>query len=228
MGGRTEVIDEAQARRLLGVADAAAPEEIRRAFRAAAKRLHPDRAQGDAEGFRRVLEAYRLLEAPPAPAPAAGPAPKRPRLSLLDIAPTIALMGGEVEAVALDGRVITLELPAGLRDGERLSAEGADFVVAIQADPEMIVRGHDVWVTVRVSPQTLAQGGRGAVETPFGRRIIWINREAGRRGLVRLVGQGLPARGAHPRGHLFLRLEAEARESVARAMLRRFAAVWAA
>ena len=54
---------------------------------------------------------------------------------------------------------------------------------------------------------------------------------AGERKLVRLVGQGLPARGQHRRGHLFLRLapaKAGQADSAARALLRRFAAAWAA
>jgi curved DNA-binding protein len=45
-----------------------------------------------------------------------------------------------------------------------------------------------------------------------------------------LVGQGLPARGAHRQGHLFLRLAAQVRttDSAAKALRRRFAAAWAA
>jgi len=45
------------------------------------------------------------------------------------------------------------------------------------------------------------------------------------------VGQGLPARGSHRQGHLFLRLapaEAGQADSAARVLLRRFAAAWAA
>ena len=94
----------------------------------------------------------------------------------------------------------------------------------------MIVRGDDVWMSVKISPATMKRGGRVAVDTPFGRRIVWIDRKAGERGLVRLEGQGLPARGKRPRGHLFLRLAAAASvaDSAALALLRRFAAAWAA
>ena len=48
---------------------------------------------------------------------------------------------------------------------------------------------------------------------------------------MRIVGQGLPARGSHRQGHLFLRLaaaEAGQADSAARVLLRRFAAAWAA
>ncbi|MBO9560101.1 MAG: molecular chaperone DnaJ, partial [Caulobacter sp.] len=64
---------------------------------------------------------------------------------------------------------------------------------------------------------------------------VWISTKAAARGLVRLPGQGLPARGPHRAGDLFLRLEAlgegiggEGTESAARSQLKRFAAAWAA
>jgi curved DNA-binding protein CbpA len=49
-----------EARAVLGLASAAGRDEIARAFRAAAKRLHPD-AGGEAGAFGRAVEAYRRL-----------------------------------------------------------------------------------------------------------------------------------------------------------------------
>jgi curved DNA-binding protein CbpA len=48
---------------LLGVPRDATTPQIKRAFRAAAKRHHPDRG-GDAEEMGRIMEAYRLLSSP--------------------------------------------------------------------------------------------------------------------------------------------------------------------
>ena len=50
------------------------------------------------------------------------------------------------------------------------------------------------------------------------------------RRLVRLEGQGLPARGDYPAGSLFIRLlpDTGEPESPARAQLKKFAAAWAA
>jgi len=92
------------------------------------------------------------------------------------------------------------------------------------------VRGDDLWLTVAVAPSTLAEGGRISLETPLGRRIVWVTKKAGERGLVRLAGQGLPARGRHLQGHLFIRLapNASCADTAARTLLRRFAAAWAA
>jgi curved DNA-binding protein CbpA len=49
---------------VLGVAPGAQPGEIRSAYRAAARRVHPDRpGGGDAAAFARVHEAYETLMA---------------------------------------------------------------------------------------------------------------------------------------------------------------------
>ncbi|MFZ3007652.1 MAG: DnaJ C-terminal domain-containing protein, partial [Phenylobacterium sp.] len=129
-----------------------------------------------------------------------------------------------------DGRRVKIELPAGMRAGDTVRVGDTELEVAIRGDGEMLVRGDDLWITVRIEPRLLAEGGRIGVETPLGRRVVWITKKACERGLIRLVGQGLPSRGRHRQGHLFLRLSANAAtgDSAARAQLRRFAAAWAA
>lgn len=57
MTGRTTLYD------LLGVAPTATPDEIRAAYRHAARALHPD-AGGDAAAFRRLTTAYHILGDP--------------------------------------------------------------------------------------------------------------------------------------------------------------------
>jgi curved DNA-binding protein len=94
----------------------------------------------------------------------------------------------------------------------------------------VLVRGDDLWMTAKVAPAVLKRGGRINVDTPLGRRSVWIDRNAAERGLVRVEGQGLPARGRRPKGHLFIRLSPAAglADSAALSLLRRFAAAWAA
>jgi curved DNA-binding protein len=214
------------ARALLGVAPGADEHDLRKAFRTAAKQAHPDRAGGDADRFRAVLDAYHTLR----DAPATMPAPTEAHLTPVTIDPAMAISGGSIEVEAR-GRQLRLTLPPGMRAGDKMRAGGVMFRVCIAAADDIQIRGDDLWMTCSVEPSVVEQGGRVSIETPLGRRIVWVTERAGQRGLVRVAGQGLPARGDHPKGDLFLRLEptaAKAPESAARILLRRFAATWAA
>ena len=215
---QTTSMDRKRARAVLGIGPAATASDLRQAFREAAKLAHPDRDGGDAERFREVVEAYQLLSQAP------------PTGRILPITPMLALNGGVVLHQMADGRGLKITLPAGLRSGDGLRAGEDVFEIAVRGDGEIMVRGHDLWLTAPLHPHVLAQGGRVAVDTPLGRRVLWITRKAAERGLIRLPGQGLPARGPHPQGHLFLRLTEQVRatDTAAGALRRRFAAAWAA
>ena len=218
------------AREVLGVGPWASATDLRRAFREAAKRAHPDRAGGADARFRQVVEAYRRLHGP-APELVLQPlAPRAPDPARLFVDPLVALLGGAVSHQLAPGRTIRVQLPPGLRAGDIVRTAGAELHVILSGTAQMLVRGDDLWVSARIAPSVLATGGRIAIETPLGRRIVWLTRKAGERGLLRLVGQGLPARGRHRQGHLFLRLapEADETQSAARTLLRRFTAAWAA
>ena len=232
MSSNTPISPEA-ARQALGVAGFLPLGDLRRAFRDAAKAAHPDRAGGDAERFRRVVEAYHRLRTAQSllvDSIILPPAPRAPEPAQLIVEPLVALRGGSVAHQLAAGRAIRIQLPPGLRAGDIVRTAGAKLHVAMSGTAEMLVRGDDLWVSARVPPGALDAGGRIAIETPLGRRIVWLTRKAGERGLLRLVGQGLPARGRHRQGHIFLRLTPEAGEahSAARALLRRFTAAWAA
>lgn len=227
------LMDRKRARAVLGVSPAATPAELRRAFREAAKSAHPD-AGGDPERFREVVEAHRLLSEPvPAGRIIQPPATVRKTPAhdnILPITALLALNGGVVLHEAAGGRQLKITLPPGLRTGDVLRAGSNHFKIAVRGDGEVMVRGHDVWLTTPLHPNVLARGGRVAIDTPLGRRVVWITRKAAERGLIRLAGQGLPARGDHPQGHLFLRLTKQARttDTAAQSLRRRFAAAWAA
>jgi curved DNA-binding protein len=218
------------AREVLGVSSESTPAEVRSAFREAAKRAHPV-AGGDEQAFQHVVEAYRRLQDPENEGSAQPSFRKRtPADPDLEITPLIALEGGDVDHRLPDGRLIRITLPPGLRSGDKVRAASAELCIYIRAEGGLLVRGDDVWMTVKVSPAMLKKGGRITLETPLGKRSVWIDRKAAERGLVRLENQGLPPRGRKPRGHLFLRLSAASglADSAALALLRRFAAAWAA
>jgi curved DNA-binding protein len=218
-----------EARALLGVAATASAAEIRRAYLEAAKIVHPD-AGGAAEQFLRVMAAYRRLElAAPAEIPADAQAPK-PEAGTIEITPVMAWGGGAVEHRARDGRLLRVKLPVGLRQGDEVRAGDEMLRVVIVAADGMQVRGDDLWITVTVQSRLLVEGGRIPVVTPIGRRILWVTKKAGERRLLRAPGLGLPARGRHTQGCLFVRLAPKAGplDSAARVLLRRFSAAWAA
>lgn len=251
----TEIKTADQARALLDLPVGAGPEAARAAFRRAVKATHPDRG-GDPAQFRRVIEAYRLLDVPNEvptaerkdkasararkPAAATKPEPKpepkpfgKPARATVRISVAEAFLGATKTVRLADGRKGKVKLPPGLRSGEiaRLGPrEEEHLTVSILPEPDAEVRGDDLWLTVRVNDVFLKDGGRLEVKTPFGRRSLWISRTSASRGLFRAPGEGLPATETRPRGHLYLRLTADPAlaETPAKSLLRRFAAAWAA
>ena len=219
-----------EARALLGVAATASAAEIRRAYLEAAKVVHPD-AGGAAEQFLRVMAAYRRLElAAPADDVLADARAPKPEAGTLEIMPVMAWGGGAIEHRGRDGRLLRVKLPVGLRQGDEVRAGDEMLRVVIVSTDGMQVRGDDLWITVPVPPRLLVEGGRVPVVTPIGRRILWVTKKAGERRLLRAPGLGLPARGRHAQGCLFVRLAPKTGplDSAARVLLRRFSAAWAA
>jgi curved DNA-binding protein len=243
---RAEIRTAEQARALLAVAPDAAPDAVRAAFRRAAKAAHPDRG-GDPAEFRRVLDAYRLLSAAPRARPIQRPPPEAPQSAaepppepapraqdpVLRISVAEAFLGAAKTVRLADGRQGKVKLPPGLRSGDiaRFGPKADQRIaVSIMPEPGAEVRGDDLWLTVPVSEAFLKSGGRLEVTTPLGRRSLWISRSSASRGLFRAPGEGLPATEVRPRGHLYLRLNADPAlaDSPAKSLLRRFTASWAA
>jgi curved DNA-binding protein len=231
-----------EARQVLNAPSGADEAALARAYRSAVKAAHPDHG-GDAERLRQVIEAHRLLKSmargrlsfPPAATaqPRSAQARPTPVRHPIEISVAEALFGGR-RRVTLEGRPLELRLPEGLRAGEvlrlaRASAEGRDLYVriAIAAEPDLAVRGDDLWLRAAAPAN---YGGRLEIDTPRGRRAVWLTRKVGSKRLLRLSGEGLPARGQRKAGDLIVRLEAPTApaETPAREMLRRFAGTWAA
>jgi curved DNA-binding protein len=239
-----EINTAERARAVLGVPAQASAQDLRAAFQRAAKASHPDRG-GDADRFRQVIDAYRLLKAaaevaPAASAPRPDPRPRSapaasaaPAQRTLKISVAEAFLGAHKTVRLADGRKGKVKLPPGLRSGEVVRfGPGGDqrITVSIAREPRAEVRGDDLWLTVSVTPEFLNTGGRLEVQTPFGRRRLWISRTSAARGLFRAPSEGLPATDVHPRGHLYLKMLADAdlANTPAKSLLRRFSASWAA
>ncbi len=229
----SEIASATEARTLLGLAGPADGEALAAAFRAAVKAARPDQPGGDETRFRKVIAAWRLLQAQGAPlaleAPTAPPPPVRP---LVAITPLDALNGGSVLA-GVCGRALKVRVPPGLRSGDHLrlkgaAADGDDLYlpVLIRAAAGLTVMGDDVYMSWPVTPRLLEDGGRLEIQTHAGPRSAWL--VAGQEPLrLRLKGLGLPARGKRAQGHLFVTLTPSTdAPSAAEDLLIRFTRVW--
>lgn len=221
-----------------GLADEAA---LAAAFRAAIKAARPGLPGGDEEQFRRVIAAYRLIQAkgPARPALAAPAlAPRRAAAPVVSLTPRQALVGAVTEVALTGGRRLRLDIPPGLRSGEHLrlrggARDGSDLYlpVLIRAAEGLRVLGDDLYMDWPVSPRLLEDGGRVEVDTHAGMRSAWVtpglhNLEAAPARL-RLRNLGLPARGRRRLGHLFVTLVPSAEvPSAAEDLLARFTRVW--
>lgn len=223
--------------RLLGLEGPVADEALKAAFRAAIKAARPDMPGGDADRFRRVIAAARLIQAT-APARPALAAPRatasRPTPTpAVALTPAQALKGGTVE-VRLGVRRLRVRTPAGVRTGDHVrlrggAADGGDLYlpVLIRVADGLTVIGDDIYMTAPVGRRILTEGGRLEIETHAGPRSAWITPGLASSVRLRLRDLGLPARGKRAAGHLFVGLEpVEDVPSAAEHLLARFTRVW--
>ena len=227
------------ARSLLGLTGSAGAPHLTSAFRAAVKAARPDTPGGDAETFRRVIAAYRLLQAQtlalPAPAhlhaqPFIQPSAPAP---LLVLTPMQAISGGCVR-VTLGSRTLLVHTPPGIRTGDkvRLKRGGANrddalLPVLIRPADGLSVLGGDLFMDWAVPQRMMHDGGRIEIQTHAGLRSSWLVPDMVEPVRLRLKGLGLPARGSRPAGDLFVKLEASADlPSAAEDLLLRFTRVW--
>jgi len=224
-----------RAARRLGTQPGLSAEALQTAFRVAVKQAHPDRPGGDDQSLRAVIEAYHFLKSAQAELQVAAPdGDHRPAPPpILQISPVEALCGGRHRTRTLDGREVYVSLPAGLRAGDAVRVAGVLCSVTIVSQDGLAVIGDHLCQTAVVDPAVLRKGGNIRIRYPLGSVSLRINRLDAERGLARLVGRGLPARGDRPRGDLLLRLEAAEpsappQPSEAQTKLRRFTADWAA
>lgn len=223
-----------QALSVLGLPGPVDHETTRQAFLRAVKAARPDHPAGDAERFREVIAAWHVIQAQSPALPALAPPMRRTAaLPTLSIDPPLALRGGPV-ITRHRGRAFRLTLPAGLRAGDHVRLKGAGrdesdlfLAVRIRAADGLSVLGDDLFMQAEVSPRVLQDGGRVEVRTHAGPRNAWVVAGLEPPVRLRLKGLGLPARGRHGQGHLFITLTpAEETPSAAEHLLDRFARVW--
>lgn len=221
------------ARALLGLDGPCSAEELASAFRVAIKASRPDQTGGDAERFRRTIDAYRLLQAQTLALPwrraqpTAFTAPRTPP-PLLTLTPMQALTGG---SIALDacGKRLLIHVPPGVRTADHIRLAGLHGLIPVLIRPAdgLSVLGGDLFMNWKVAPRMIRDGGRISIDTHAGPRSAWLVPDMVEPVRLRLKGLGLPARGRRPAGDLFVRLDvSDDLPSAAEDMLARFARVW--
>ncbi|WP_339932279.1 DnaJ C-terminal domain-containing protein [uncultured Brevundimonas sp.] len=230
----TEVTSTREAYALLGLHGAVEAAALTRAFRQAVKAARPDQPGGDADRFRRIIAAWRLIQQDGAWRPAlAAPTARPAARPVVGITPMQALNGGRVR-VAVAERTLRVAVPPGLRSGEHLrlrqgAADGSDLYLSVLIRPTdgLSVLGDDLFMTWAVSPRVLEDGGRVEIDTHAGPRQAWVVAEMQTPVRLRLRNLGLPARGTRATGHLFVTLMPVADcPSSAEDLLARFTRVW--
>jgi curved DNA-binding protein len=119
--------------------------------------------------------------------------------------------------LSLDGgRSVEVDVPRGVRDGQRIRVPGAgatgagggpsgDLFLRVRLRPHPLfrVKGGDLFVDLGVSPWEAALGAEVPVPTLDGNARVKVpaGSSSGRR--LRLRGQGLPASAGAPAGDLF-------------------------
>ena len=226
------------ARRLLGLDAPAGPQALAAAFRIAVKASRPDQPGGDADRFRRVIAAYRLLQtetrALPAPrkrsetshAQSARSAPLPPPLVVLT--PMQALTGGSVIVKAW-GRSLLVHVPPGVRTADRIRLKDGPSLLRVLIRPAdgLSVLGADLFMDWPIAPRLMRDGGRIEIDTHAGLQSAWLVPDMVEPVRLRLPGLGLPARGKRAAGDLFVKLiPSDDLPSAAEDMLLRFTRVW--
>lgn len=218
----------------LGVTGDVDAATLKSAFREAVKSARPDRDGGNAERFRRVIAAYRLIQAHQPARPALAAPKQRPAPApVLVLSPMQAIAGACVE-LQLGARVVRVTAPKGLRSGDHLrlrrgAADGGDLYLSVLIRPEdgLSAMGDDLFMTWPVERRLMSDGGRVEIETHAGTRSAWITADMAAPVRVRLKGLGLPARGSRDVGHLFVTLTPSSDvPSAAEDLLLRFTRVW--
>lgn len=137
-----------------------------------------------------------------------GPIPGADQEAVLELTVEEAYRGGKRQ-LSLDGRNYSVNIPAGVLDGQRirLAGEGGRgsgngpagdlyLVVRIKPHPRFRLAGRDISLDLAVSPWEAVLGTNVAITTPVGEAKVKVppGSSTGRR--LRLRGEGMP----NPRG----------------------------
>lgn len=118
---------------------------------------------------------------------------------------------GNEQTISVDGKRMSVRVPAGTRDGTRLRLAGqgpggGDVILTVRVleDPRFDIEGDDVHTSVDVPAPLAALGGKRKVPTLRGNVELSIPAGSSGGRTLRLRGQGWPTASGH--GDLYVRL----------------------
>lgn len=230
----TDAVAIREALSTLGLAAAVDAAALKAAFHVAVKAARPDHPGGDPERFRRVIAAYRLIQAHGSVRPAlSAPKIKAEPAPALVITPQQALSGGVID-FRHAARDLRITIPVGLRSGDHVrlrngSVQAGDLYLPVLIRPNdgLSAMGDDLFMTWPAAPRLLEEGGRIEIQTHAGLRSAWITPDLASPVRIRLKGLGLPMRSGRAAGHLFVTLSpSRSAPSAAEELLARFTRSW--
>lgn len=221
------------ARALLDVEPNCTAEELRAAFKARSRMMHPDRFSGRPESevrlatrdYQRLERAYQLLREPFG---SAADPPKSPRRGA-DVARSQTISGstavfGGVIAVQGGRGMVKMRVAPGTTPNMKLRLRGhggagtaggayGDLIVTLVVGSEAPTagkRGRDLTCSPRISAHQAEFGALLSVEGGRGRVMVRIAPGAAHGATVRVAGHGEPGTGGGENGDLIIALRVEA------------------
>jgi curved DNA-binding protein len=167
-----------------------------------------NRGMGAEFGDGAFSEFFERLFGDGGPVRPSGPLRGRDHEAVIDLSLEDALSGGRRRLTLGDGHSVTVNIPAGVREGQRIRLAGQGspgrdggpdgdlfLLVRFKPHPRFRRQGDDLQVDVRVAPWEAALGSTVSVETLTGSAQVKVpsGSSSGRR--LRLRGRGLPKRG---------------------------------
>jgi len=125
-----------------------------------------------------------------------------------------AALGGTID-LSVDGRTLSVKVPAGAEDGNTLRVAGqgpggGDILVKLRVQPHPYFRRegkHDVALEVPVSVAEAVLGGKVEVPTVMGPVQLTIPKASNSGSVLRLKGRGIQEQGSTVRGDQYVRLK---------------------
>ena len=113
-----------------------------------------------------------------------------------------ACLGGEGEVLVGD-RIVTIDLPAGIEDGQPMEADGADFVVRVENDPQMWRDNVDLHQSITVDRYQAKEGTEVTIRILDGYMKVTVPPGVQTGQKLRLKERGIRKPGEEP-GHMYL------------------------